>query len=61
LGPGETAVVDLAAERTFGNRPALVPSNTATRLLLAVPNTTYAADFRDGQPVIGGGQQDSAE
>lgn len=35
LGPIETAVVDLKAERPFGDRPALVPSDPRTRLLLA--------------------------
>lgn len=35
LGPGEIAVVDLAAERPFGHRPALVPSDPRSRLLLA--------------------------
>ncbi|MXM62133.1 hypothetical protein GR925_01365 [Streptomyces sp. HUCO-GS316] len=35
LGPDETAVVDLTAERPFGDRPALVPSDPCTRLLLA--------------------------
>lgn len=35
LGPDETAVVELAAERPFGDRPALVPCDPRTRLLHA--------------------------
>ena len=35
LGPGETADVDMATERPLGERPALVPSDARSRLLLA--------------------------
>jgi hypothetical protein len=35
LGPNESAVIDLAAERPFGSRPALVPTDPRTSVLLA--------------------------
>lgn len=35
LGPAEAAIVDLKTEHPFGQRPALLPSDPRTRLLLA--------------------------
>lgn len=39
LGPEEAAIVDLATERPFGDRPALTPSDPRSRLLLAYLGT----------------------
>jgi len=39
LGPGEAVVIDLLAERPFGDRPALLPSDSRSRLLLAYLGT----------------------